>query len=354
MTTTPTAASPPPPRPGAKPGPTPAPRRMTLEAITQASGQAPLRVLLLGPEGIGKTTFGAAAPTPVFLGPEGGTSFLAVKPRSFPEPRSWADVLDAVRELIDRPSPFQTLVLDTLDWLEPLCWKHVCEKNRKANIEAFGFGKGYVAALDEWRHLVGGLEKLRRARGMHVVMLAHTQIKTFKNPEGEDYDRFNLKLNEKAGGLLKEWSDAVLFANYKTHVTRDEDAPRAKGYAGGARFIYTERRAAFDAKNRFGLPFEMPLEWDAFFAAYEAHGSGAAAKAVRTELDEAIARVRDEAVRARLVAAADAAGDDTSRLRVGLNKVSALLAAQADADAQAAAQDDDNGNGDNDSTKEGV
>jgi hypothetical protein len=125
------------------------------------------------------------------------------------------------------------------------------------NIEDVGFGKGYNAALDRWRDMLSRLDTLRDRRGMNVILLAHSWIKTFRNPEGDDFDRYELKLHAKTSGLIKEWSDAVLFAAYET-LTATDKSKRTRGISTGARIVHTERRAAFDAKNRFELPAELP------------------------------------------------------------------------------------------------
>lgn len=239
------------------------PSRMRLDALEKGRKQEPISVLLYGVEGIGKSTFGADAPRPVFIDGEGGTSELDVT--RFPRPAAWPEVLEAVRTLTDEGHDFGTLVVDTLDWLEPMLWEHICKRDQKKDIEDYGFGKGYVAALDEWRVFLAALERLQEKRRMHVVLLAHSWVKSFKNPEGNDFDRYELKLNAKAGGLMKEWPKAVLFANYETIAAVDAKTKRAKGVSTGARLIYTTRTAAYDAKNRYSLPESLPLSWAEFF-----------------------------------------------------------------------------------------
>jgi hypothetical protein len=237
--------------------------RMILSAVRKGKiADHPKRVLLYGPEGIGKSTFAMGAPSPIFLCPEDGTAELDVA--RLPEPHSWQDVIDAVRLLAKEQHDYKTFVVDTLDWIEPLCWDFVCARDGEKNIETYGYGKGYLAALNEWRVFVAEVDKLRATRGMHVVLLGHSKVATFKNPEGEDYDRYSLKLHEKSGGLLKEWVDAALFANYETFVDKASKMARGKGLSTGARVIHTERRAAWDAKNRYSLPEQIPLSWDDF------------------------------------------------------------------------------------------
>ena len=306
--------------------PTPAPRtpRMTLAAVTRGVSAQPLRVVIYGPGGIGKSTFGAQAPGAIFLGPEDGSSRLDVA--RFPSPRDWIDVLDAVRTLTTEEHDFRTLVIDSADWLEPLCWAHTCAVARRADIEAFGFGKGYVAALEEWRKLLAAIEGLRRAKRMHVVVIAHTVVATYKNPEGEDYDRFTLKLHRGAAGLLTEWCDELAFANFRTHSSKvDPKGTRGRGY-GSERVLYTERRAAFDAKSRHGLPPEMTLSWDEFFTATQ-RGASEVLTSLKGEVESALSRLNELApdVAAKARAACEGV-TDTARLNTLLNTIRTRIA----------------------------
>lgn len=246
---------------------------MKLSAVTRGKQIHPLRVMLYGPEGVGKTTFGAGAPSPIFLGAEEGTAQLDVA--RFPQPESWADARDAVAELTNEKHSYETLVIDTLDWLEPVLWDHMCRrdsvgrKEKLEHIEDYGYGKGYNIAVDDWRILIADLERLRRAKPMHVVILAHAWVKPFKNPVGDDYDRYELKVHNKCSGIFKEWVDANLFANYETFTHKDE-RKRVRGIANGARVIHTARNAAWDAKSRYALPLQLPLEWSSFAEAVRA------------------------------------------------------------------------------------
>jgi hypothetical protein len=281
----------------------------------------PVRVVLYGVEGIGKTTFGASAPKPIFLGAEDGTGQLDVA--RFPQPETFEEAIEAVRALA-APNDYETLVVDTLDWLEPLVWEHVCRRDKMSDIESYGFGKGYVAALDEWRRFLREVEMVRRVHPLHVVLVAHSWIKTFKNPQGEDFDRYEMKLNLKAGGLVKEWSDVVAFANYETYAKKDEKTRRVRGVATGARFIFTERTAAFDAKNRYSLPAELPLDWEKFYEAVQA-GHVAAAPDLRSEIERKAKAIGGE-VEVKVLETMRRAGDDTAQLARINNRVNAVLA----------------------------
>lgn len=258
------------PRPNLTPPPMPHTLgRMKLANVVRGRQTSPLRVLLYGVEGVGKSTFAAGAPSPIYLCAEDGTGHLDVE--RFPAPKSWLEVLEAVDVLRSEQHDRRTLVIDTLDWLEPLCWAHVCAESGEKSIEGFGYGKGYVAALDAWRVLISRLDGLRATKGMHVVALAHAVIRPFKNPDASvgDFDRYELKLHAKAAGLWKEWSDCVFFGQFETFSKKEKDG-KNKGISSGERLIYAERTAAYDAKNRLGLPSEFPLSWQAFSEAAKA------------------------------------------------------------------------------------
>lgn len=310
----------------APPPPQPAkPSRMTLGSLVKGKLQQPTRIVLYGVEGIGKSTFGANAPAPIFLGAEDGTSQLDVT--RFPSPENWQEVLDAVRVLTSDAHEYKTLVLDTLDWAEPMLWAHICKRDGEKNIEAYGYGKGYSAALDEWRILLGALESLRRAKGMHVILVAHSWIKPFKNPGGEDFDRYEMKLHPKAGGLIKEWADSVLFANYEV-LTYEDGRKRVRGADSDLRLVYTQRKAAYDAKNRYGLPETIPLAWADFQAAMEA-GQVAAPEVLRAEILR-LAKALGGEMETKTLVSLERVGEDATKL-AQLNNWAAAKVAEKEA-----------------------
>lgn len=268
-------------------------KRMLLTDVVRGKLKKPQRIVLYGVEKIGKSTFGAEAPRPIFVGAEDGTSELDVA--RFPEPKSWTDVLDAIQTLTCDAHDFETVVLDTLDWMEPLCWAHVCAEAKKGSIEDFSYGKGYIEALTQWRALLAALDSLRDKRKMSIILLAHAWIKSFKNPEGPDYDRYELKVHAKAGGLIKEWCDCVLFANHETltNTKGDGKSSRAYGVSDGSRFIYTQRTPAYDAGNRYGLPETLPLNWAEFATAVE-RGAPANAAQLQKQISVLLSQVDSE------------------------------------------------------------
>ena len=233
-----------------------------LDTITKGRRPRYIWALIYGVDGVGKSTVCSHAPNPIFVGAEKGTEQLDVA--RFPQTESISDLFAQLRTLQTEKHEYQTVVLDSLDWVEPLIWKAVCDEGKVENIEQFGggYGKGYVRALDLWRVLIKELALLNQ--NMHVLLIGHAQIKSFQDPElPTAYDRYQLKINDKAAALVREAADAVLFARFETELVRATGA-KAKVRGEGKRIMYTESRPGFDAKNRFNLPFVMPLDWKTF------------------------------------------------------------------------------------------
>lgn len=229
--------------------------------ITSGAKVKPQKVVIYGAEGIGKTTLAAQFPRPLFIDTEGGSGHLDV--RRLPEPTSWTMLLDEVTWVRDFPYECGgTLVLDTADWAEQLCIAHVCSKYDKKGIEDWGYGKGYVYVKEEFGKLLNLLGECVD-RGLNVVVTAHAAIVKFEQPdEMGAYDRWEMKLSRRqVAPLLKEWADAVLFANFKTMVVADKKGEKYKGTGGKNRVLYATHAASWDAKNRWGLPDEVPMDY---------------------------------------------------------------------------------------------
>lgn len=241
------------------------------------------KVLIYGPEGIGKSTFAARFPEPLFIDTEGSTKELDVARMS--APLSWAMLLQQIDYVKQHADICRTLVIDTLDWAEQMCVRCICDKHGKSGIEDFGYGTGYVYAKEEFGRLLNSLEEVIRG-GIHVVLTAHAQMRKFEQPdEMGSYDRWELKLGKKTTSqtspLVKEWADMVLFANYKTFSVAADDKGKKHKAQGGSRVMYTAHHPCWDAKNRHGLPDEMPFDYAGIAHIIEAPvrpGSGQALK----------------------------------------------------------------------------
>lgn len=165
--------------------------------------------------------------------------------------------MDEIREVRDGAIPCSTLVIDTADAAETLCIKHLCAKNGWDGIEGISYGKGYTYLMESFGKLLDLLSEVME-HGRNVCLVSHAIMRKFERPdESGAYDRFELKLTKKVAPMVKEWADMLLFCDYKTYVTTDKSG-KAKA-SGGARVIRTTHNPCWDAKNRFGLPDELPM-----------------------------------------------------------------------------------------------
>ena len=235
-----------------------------LETITTGQTQMPPRIMIYGPEGVGKSTFAASAPKPIFVQTEDGLS--AISTSKFPLCERYEDVVAQLTALRDGEHEFATVCVDSLDWLERLIWDRVCADYGVKSIEKAdgGYGKGYVHAISYWREIVKLLNQIRAARAMAVILVAHAKVERFEDPEHPAYDRYQPRLHKTANSLVCEWADAVLFASRRMRVDSTTGKAAPVGADGGERILRTNGSPACNAKNRYSLPSEMALSWQAF------------------------------------------------------------------------------------------
>lgn len=232
---------------------------ISMNSLRRKEQPKPPIVVVYGPGGCGKTTFAAGADAPVLLAVEDGIGNLDVDHWTI---SSYAEIMQAIGVLYSDDHPFKTAIVDSLDWAEPLIWAEACRKNGWTDLEQPGYGKGYVAALTHWREIIDGLRALRDEKGMTVVLIAHHTVKRFDDPANEPYDRYLLKMHERASNLVIEAADVVGFMNYRVSLAKADvgfNKKVARGVGGGQRVLYLEERPGFIAKNRYAMPASIDL-----------------------------------------------------------------------------------------------
>lgn len=236
-----------------------------LSSITRGKRLRAPKIVIYGPPKIGKSTFAATAPNAIGILTEEGLDNIDVA--AFPVCKTYEDVFAAIKTLATEPHEFQSVFVDSLDWLEPLILHKVCAEQRVKNIEDIGYGKGYIMADDLWRGFFDSLDGLRNNRGMTVICIAHEQINKVRNPTlAEDYDAYSLKLNKRAVAIINEWADVIGFCAHEV-MTRSVDAgfqqKETKAITTGARKLHVNPNAAYVAGNRYGMA-DCALSWPAF------------------------------------------------------------------------------------------
>lgn len=238
---------------------------ISLKSLKKTGVARPPRIVVYGTHGIGKSTFAAQAPSPVFIQTEEGLD--AINVMAFPQSQSFDDIMDSIGVLASEDHDYATVVVDSADWAEQLVHKKVAQDNNVATIDAIGYGRGYKAATDYWRQILDGLDHLRTDKGMQVILLAHTQVKRFDDPLADPYDRYQLDLHHASASLISEWCDILMFANQqystvKSDVGFNQKVTRAVG--SGNRVLYTQERPGWQAKSRWPLPDMLPLDYSKF------------------------------------------------------------------------------------------
>ena len=247
--------------------------------IIEGKQDKPLKAVIYGPEGIGKSTLAAAFPNPLFIDTEGSTARMEV--RRIEKPQSFTALVGTVEEIAGTPGICDTLVLDTADWAEQMCITEVCARYKKTGVEEFGYGKGYTYVSEEFIKLIAALDRVI-ASGRNVVVTAHAKMRKFEQPdEMGAYDRWEMKLSKQVAPLLKEWCDLLLFCNYKTIVVTTEN--KVNKAQGGKRVMYTAHTPCWDAKNRFGLAEELPLNFKAIESVVSKKSPSKGKKAVKSD-----------------------------------------------------------------------
>lgn len=225
----------------------------------------PPRILIYGVPKFGKSTFASMAPDPIFIQTEEGLDFIDC-PR-FPLAKSFQDVLNYLKELAEEDHDYKTVVVDSLDWLEPLIWEAVCKEAGVKNIEDVdkGFGKGYNKAIDLWVQFIDCLDYLRENKKMMVINIAHSEVKRFDDPIAEPYDRYVVKLHKAAAAKITEYHDIILFGGFSFYTKKKDvgfNKEVTRAVSDGSRVLYTEQRPSFVAGNKVGLPPEIPFDRD--------------------------------------------------------------------------------------------
>lgn len=344
MTADPDLFGSPAPRPSASQPPKAKPAASRLGLVKKGRVVDGVRIVIYGPNGVGKTTLAADAEDPIFLDIEGSSKNLDVPRYPFSDgdfrPTSFPQVMDALNDLLANEHSFKTVVVDTADRLEQLLWSFILERDSERsnrnksgrkleNIEDYGYGKGKGIALDEWAKFCARLDDLVSRRKMNVVILSHSMTRTFRSVDSEDWDRYQLAIDEKAGGFLKGWADATGFFYFDERggkLDPGDKTERARGYSSGRRLLRFARTATIDAKTRLPLPDEVEVSvdhpWAPLAAAIEqAHAAGPA-DLVRM-INAQIARIGDADLGARVAAAVAKSGNDVPRLHRFLNDLRA-------------------------------
>jgi hypothetical protein len=285
-----------------------------LSKVTSGRQVRPQLTLIYGPNKVGKSTFASSFPDPIVIDLEGGSSHLNVQRINQSDLKTFEAFNQALKEILTADHKYKTLVVDTAEALEGLIFDHILRESGAKSIELAysGFGKGYVRSRELMREVMHTLQSINDKRNMDVIIVGHTQIKPHTDPhDNVQYDRYIMRTNDKMAAIIKDLADQILFATYKVYTKTDDGSKKAKAYGEGERVLFTEWRPAFDAGNRLGLPFEMPLSYEAYSAALQ---ETAKPENIKTAIEAMIAQVKGD-IKVKAEANYKSAGDDPAKLQ---------------------------------------
>lgn len=243
--------------------------KITLDSIIKGKQEKPVRQVIYGLDGVGKSHYMCNADGVIVLAIEDGVSEYDVP--SIPlydKDTTFLDIVDAQRLIYSNHKKLnlKTVGVDSLDRLEEKIFAHVCKTNKVDSIEQMGYGKGYVMALSHWQTFLSGLDSLR-ALGLDIILIAHSQIVKIDDPTTEAYDRHDLKLDKRVRGMVREWADFVSHVQFETHSYKAGEKFGQSVYKAsttGNRIMHTVQQPAFEAKSRVSIPSPIALDWKTF------------------------------------------------------------------------------------------
>lgn len=235
-----------------------------ISGIQYGSG---IKAVLYGQEGVGKSSLAAKIPGIIFIDCEGSTTKMDV--RRLPAPTSWAMLCDEMEFVLQNAAAkgYRAVAIDTFDWAEMLVLQSICAESNVKSIEGIPYGKGWQIECEKVARFLESTDRLIKA-GIHVILICHAVTRKTTLPEElDEFDHWELKLGNKTTNkiapLLKEWSDMTLFLAFKTQVMAADDKGKTHKATSVQRVMYSTKSAWWDAKNRFGLPEMMPLDYGA-------------------------------------------------------------------------------------------
>lgn len=287
----------------------------------------PYRIMVYGREGVGKSTLGARAERPLFITPEGGADHLRDKNEErvdeYPGIRTWDDLKSALQKVLKEEHNFKTLVLDSADWIETICQTAILAGSSKSiSTVDGGYGAGYKKSKAMHKELLEIISAIRDQRNMNIIITAHAHVKDAKDPEMlADYDTYVIKCHEDVSSMWREWVDGLFFVRFKTFVKESDDTQKHRAIGTGERILYTVQSPAFQAKNRYGLPAQMPFTLDIWNELNKYISKGVSIEAVRKEITDMISMIADVDFKAKVVSAVDAAKDNLQQLEATLARL---------------------------------
>lgn len=239
-------------------------RKFTIKGLESTHRLPNERMLIHGPEKVGKTTFVCSAPDVVALDVEGRMGHMDVQAWRI---TSWEDALDALDTILHEDHQFQNVVIDSLSFLERHLKSFIEKRNKWTPEEASDFARwNRLAKESYWPQFLLRLERLDRERQMGVLMTAHTVEKELRSLRGDPYHRYIPDLCGKSPEIFKHWAHFIGFASTSDMIVKAKEDGRTvvRTSSTGESVLYCRHTPRYDAGSSYGLPPSIPLDWDEY------------------------------------------------------------------------------------------
>jgi len=226
-----------------------------MQIMAPAKTYEPAIITVYGKAGIGKSSI-AKLCNSVYIDIEGSISQLEVAKTS--KVKNYKEVFQAFRLIAE--SEYSTVVVDTLDALEVLGVKQICEENGWQSLADGDFGQGYEKLKTLIGEFIGACKKLKEDYKKNVILVAHEKVSRIGDPTASDsYESINTNLDKRVNDLVHSLCDAVLYMTLNK-VEKKNKVGKLEMLTDGSRCVMATPNTKYLAKNRFGWPAVMPMD----------------------------------------------------------------------------------------------
>lgn len=241
------------------------------EELVTGKENKPSTILSHGHPGTGKSTFAASFGNPLIASKDGGLSEIDCAKIPM-EGVGTEKLVELMKELATESHKYDTFVIDGFEHCEAEVIKEVCAANSVETLGDVPYGKAYAQVRSKVQDILAMLKELRDLKNMNIILTTQTIAKEISEPHLDAYHQYHAFLGTKTCVDAYAWADAVLFFQIKTIIDKVDKGfgqKESKSVTRGERIITTGPAGGIFAKNRYGLPTEMPADVKAFKAAID-------------------------------------------------------------------------------------
>jgi hypothetical protein len=220
----------------------------------------PIKVLLYGAPGIGKSKLASQFKRVLFIDMESGTDFLDVKRI---RPKDFGELIKSIKWAANLKE-YDTIVFDGLTAIESFSNDLTLAEQGWKTLEDPGYGKGYALANINFSRIVKAADFLCTNQ-KNVIFIAHSKTKTVIDPTQDSYDRIEFDVNKNMINAFVSAVDSCFYLRPQIRSIETKDKEK-KVISNGTRELILSDRGSALSKNRLshmGAVYEFPHEPEA-------------------------------------------------------------------------------------------